>query len=53
VSKLVTQNLEVTLGIDSLKANPVVSDEVNCGDCSVFLADLTAFKENMPPSVRN
>jgi hypothetical protein len=28
-----------------LKASPVVSDEVDCGDCSVFLVDLTALKE--------
>ena len=31
--------------IDSLKVAPVISDEADCGDCNVFLADLTAFKE--------
>jgi phage shock protein A len=45
VAELETQNLEVKLEIDSLKANVVVYDEVDCGDCSVFLADLTALKE--------
>jgi predicted nucleic acid-binding Zn-ribbon protein len=44
VAELETQNLDVKLEIDSLKAS-VVSDEVDCGDCSVFLADLTALKE--------
>jgi hypothetical protein len=33
------------LEIDSLKASPVVSDEVDCADCSIFLADLTALRE--------
>jgi hypothetical protein len=28
-----------------LKASLVVSDEVDCGDCSIFLADLPALKE--------
>jgi hypothetical protein len=28
-----------------LKASPVDSDEVDCGDCSIFLADLTTLKE--------
>jgi DNA repair exonuclease SbcCD ATPase subunit len=45
VAELETQNLEVKLEIDSLKANPVVSDEVDYGDCSIFLVDLTALKE--------
>jgi hypothetical protein len=31
----------------------VVSDEVDCVDCFVFLADLTALRKSMPPSVRN
>jgi hypothetical protein len=40
VSELETQNLDAKLEIDSLKASPVVSDEVECADCSIFLADL-------------
>jgi regulator of replication initiation timing len=45
VAELQTQNVDVKLEIDFLKASPVVSDEVDCGDCSIFLADLTALKE--------
>jgi hypothetical protein len=45
VAELETQNLDAKLEIDSLKAPPVVSDEVDRGDCSVFLADLIAHKE--------
>jgi hypothetical protein len=30
---------------DSLKASPVVSDDVQCVDCPIFLADLAMFKE--------
>jgi hypothetical protein len=45
VVKLETQNIDAKLKIDSLKASPVVSDEVDCTDCSVFLADLTVFKD--------
>jgi hypothetical protein len=44
VAKLETQNLDAKLEIVSLKASPVVSDEVDCADCSVFLANLTVFK---------
>jgi hypothetical protein len=29
----------------SLKTSPVVSDEVECADCPIFLADLALFKE--------
>jgi hypothetical protein len=39
VPELETQNLGANIEIDSLKANPVVPDEVDCGYCSVFLAD--------------
>jgi ElaB/YqjD/DUF883 family membrane-anchored ribosome-binding protein len=46
VAELETQILDAKLEIYSLKASPVVYDEVDCGDCSIFLADLTAFKEN-------
>jgi predicted nucleic acid-binding Zn-ribbon protein len=40
-----TQVIDGKLEIDSLKASPVVSDEVDCADCSVFLADLTVLRE--------
>jgi uncharacterized protein YhaN len=45
VAELETQVLDGMLETDSLKTSPVVSDEVDCADCSVFLADLTALKE--------
>jgi hypothetical protein len=45
VAELETQVLDGKLEIDSLKASLVVSDEVDCVDCSVFLADLTALRE--------
>jgi hypothetical protein len=37
--------LDAKLEIDSLKASPIVSDDVECVDCSIFLADLALFKE--------
>jgi hypothetical protein len=37
--------LDAKLEIDSLKASPVVSDEVECVDCPIFLVDLAMFKE--------
>jgi hypothetical protein len=45
VAELETQNLDAKFEIDSLKASPVVSDEVECADCPIFLADLALFKE--------
>jgi hypothetical protein len=39
VAELETQVLDGKLEIDSLKASSVVSDEVDCADCSAFLAD--------------
>jgi hypothetical protein len=45
VAELDTQNLDAKLEIDSRKASPVVSDEVECADCPIFLADLALFKE--------
>jgi hypothetical protein len=45
VAELETQNLDAKLKIDSLKASPVVSDEVECADCPFFLTDLAIFKE--------
>jgi DNA repair exonuclease SbcCD ATPase subunit len=46
VSELETQNLDANLEIDAHKASHVVSDEVDCANCSIFLADLSMFKEN-------
>jgi DNA repair exonuclease SbcCD ATPase subunit len=45
VAELETQNLDAKLEIVSLKASPVVSDDVECADCSIFLADLALFTE--------
>jgi hypothetical protein len=45
VAELETQVLDSKLEIDSLKASPVVSDEIDCADYSVFLADLTDLRE--------
>jgi hypothetical protein len=45
VAELETQNLDAKVQIDSLKASTVVSDEVECADCPIFLADLALFKE--------
>jgi hypothetical protein len=45
VAKLKTQNLDAKLEIDSLKASPVVSDDVECADCSIFLPYLALFKK--------
>jgi hypothetical protein len=45
VAELETQNLDAKLEIDSLKASPIVSNDVECVDCSIFLADLALFKE--------
>jgi hypothetical protein len=36
--------MDAKLEIDSLKASLVVSDEVECADCPIFLADLALFK---------
>jgi hypothetical protein len=49
VTELKTQNLDAMLEVDSLKASPVVCDEVDCGDCWIFLVGLTALKENHAP----
>jgi hypothetical protein len=48
VAELQTQNLDVKLEIDSLKASPMVPDEIDCCDCSVYLVDLTALKDKHP-----
>jgi hypothetical protein len=44
VAEFEAQNLDAKLEIDSLKASPVVSDEVECADCPIFLVDLAMFK---------
>jgi hypothetical protein len=45
VTELETRVLDSKLEIDSLKASPIVSDEIDFADCSIFLADLTDLKE--------
>jgi hypothetical protein len=45
VAELETQVLDSKLEIDSLKASPVGSDEVDYADFTIFLADLALFKE--------
>jgi DNA repair exonuclease SbcCD ATPase subunit len=45
VAELETQHLDANLEIDLLKASPVVSNFVDCGDFSIVLAVLTALKE--------
>jgi hypothetical protein len=45
VAKLETQNLDAKHKIDSFKASPVVSNEVECADCPIFLVDLAMFME--------
>jgi hypothetical protein len=45
MAKLETQNLDAKLEIDSMKSSPVVSDEVECANCLIFLANLAILKE--------
>jgi hypothetical protein len=45
VAELETHNLVAKLEIDSLKASPIISNEVECADCPIFLDDLAMFKE--------
>jgi hypothetical protein len=45
VAELETQNLDAKLEIDFLKASLIVSDEVECADCLIFLDDLALFRE--------
>jgi exonuclease VII small subunit len=47
VAELETQNLDAKLEIDSLKASPVASDEVDCANCPIFLVGLAMFKEKL------
>jgi hypothetical protein len=53
VAELETQVLDSNLEIDSLKASPVVSNEVDCADCSISLLIFLCSRKSMPPSVRN
>jgi hypothetical protein len=43
--ELETQNLDAKLEIDSLKASPVVSDDVDYVDCSMYLAGFASLKD--------
>jgi hypothetical protein len=47
VAELEPQVLDGKLEIDSLKASPVFSHELDCANCSVFLDDLTALREKL------
>jgi hypothetical protein len=51
VAELETQNLDAKLEIDSLKASPVVSDNVLIVLFSLLI--LPCLRKSMPPSVRN
>jgi hypothetical protein len=53
VAELETQVLDSKLEIDSLKASPVVSDEVDVLIAPSFLLILLCLRRSMPPSVRN
>jgi hypothetical protein len=39
--------------IDSLKSAPIVTNEPECTDCSIFLGDLLCLRKSMPPMLRN
>jgi DNA repair exonuclease SbcCD ATPase subunit len=45
VTDLESKNLDAKLEIDSLNAALVVTDEIDYGDCTVFLADLTVLRD--------
>jgi hypothetical protein len=45
VAEQETENLDAKLEIDSLKGSPIASNEVECVDCPIFLADHAMFKE--------
>jgi hypothetical protein len=53
VAELETQNLNAKLQFDSLKASPIVSNEIECADCPIFLADLALFKKKHASKLRN
>jgi ABC-type transporter Mla subunit MlaD len=39
--------------IDSLKSAPIVTNEPEGTDCSIFLGDLLCLRKSMPPMLRN
>jgi hypothetical protein len=45
LAELETHNLDAKLDNYSLKASPVVSNDIDCCDCSMYLADLIALKD--------
>ena len=45
IGELESKLLDATLEIKSLKTALVVTDEIECTDCDVFLADLTMLRE--------
>jgi DNA repair exonuclease SbcCD ATPase subunit len=45
VTDLESKNLDAKLEIDSLNAALAVTDEIDYGDCTVFLADLTVLRD--------
>jgi hypothetical protein len=45
VAEIETKVFDSKLEIDSLKASPIVSNDIDCADCSIFLADLTDLRE--------
>ena len=45
ISELESKLLDASLKISSLKATPIVTDEVECTDCDAFLYDLTELKK--------
>jgi hypothetical protein len=53
VAELETQVLDGKLEMDSLKASPMVCDEVDCVDCSMPQLILLLLGKNMLPCVRN
>jgi hypothetical protein len=45
VAELETQNHDAKIEVDSLKASPVVSDEIDYCDCFGYLDDLTSLND--------
>jgi hypothetical protein len=53
VAELETQDLVAKLEIDLLKTSPVVFDDVDSVDCSVYLANLSSIKDKHDLFVMN
>jgi hypothetical protein len=53
VAELETQDLVAKLEIDLLKTSPVVFDDVDSVDCSVYLANLSSIKDKHALFVMN